>query len=144
MRRWVWLGMFIIATAAGCGNPLRVVSPAPPTAAPTPSPSPLRPPPHVAGVPEDVPLMPGAYDVQVQKAGTLVVYRVKVLLGEVLDYYQEVLPRYGWQQTAAKDTVVGYVAKLARAKPTGDRVVLSLRYDVRGHFVTVAISVARP
>ncbi len=142
MRWWVWLGMLAMAATAGCGKPPATASPAPVAA--TPTPSPLPPPPHLEGVPEDVPLMPGAYDVQVQKAGTLVVYRVKALLGEVLDYYQEVLPHYGWQQTAAQDTVVGYVAKLARAKPEGDRVVLSLRYDVRGHFVTVAISVARP
>ena len=140
MRWWAWLGLLAMAVAAGCRKP---PTPAPPTrlvATPTASLLPSSPP----GVPEDVPLMPGAYDVQVQKAGTLVVYRVKALLGEVLDYYQEVLPRYGWQQTTAEDTVVGYAAKLARSKPAGDRVVLSLRYDVRGHFVTVAISVARP
>ncbi len=142
MRWWVWLGMLALAAASGCGKPPVTASPMLATATPTFSLASSLPAP--AGVPDDVPLMPGAYDVQVQKAGTLVVYRVKALLGEVLDYYQEVLPRYGWQQTAAQDTVVGYVAKLARAKPAGDRVVLSLRYDVRGHFVTVAISVARP
>ncbi len=143
MRWWAWLGVLAMAAAAGCGRPSVPVSPTAAAAA-SPTPSPLPPPPQVAGVPRDVPLMPGAYDVQVQKAGTLVVYRVKALLGEVLKYYQETLPHYGWQQTAAQDTVVGYAAKMARAKPGGDRVVLSLRYDVHGHFVTVAVSIARP
>ncbi len=132
--------MFLLALLAGCGKPA-TAAPAPlgmPTPAYTPTPL------VVAGMPADVPLMPRAYDVQILRADVLVVYRVQAPLQEVLAYYRETLPQYGWRQEGAEITAMGNVANIALNKPNGARVLLSLRYDAAGKFVTVAISVARP
>ncbi len=143
--RWLGLWLVVLAGMTGCDGGLLKARPTPtPTIATSPTPLPTPTPLHVAGMPEDVPLPPGAYDVQVQRAGYLVIFRVKAPLGKVLAFYQQMLPRYGWQGDPVDDRVVGYVATLVRAKPAGERLMLNLHYDVRGGFVVVAVSVARP
>ncbi len=144
MRRfWRWVLIMTLAActattgAQGTRGAPTPVTPSPGVATPSPVP------PVVAGVPEDVPLMPGAYDVQVLRANHLVVYRVRAPLGQVLRFYQSALAKRGWQQPAMSDPVVGYVATLLRFKPSGDKLVLNLRYDVRGGYVVVSISVTR-
>jgi len=146
MRRWVVVVLGISALGIGlltaCTFPIAGKTPTPthtliPTAAPTLTPTP------VPGVPEDVPLMPGAYSVQVMRPNLLVVYRVNKPLEEVLAFYQSVLQRYGWHQLSLGDTVVGSAATLMRFKTNGDRLVLSLRYKPAERATIVAISIKR-
>ncbi|NPA92371.1 MAG: hypothetical protein GXO56_01650 [Chloroflexi bacterium] len=145
MRQWLWrvLAVTVLAACAIPSGGSLLPAGATPSLTPTPSAVPTPTAPVVAGVPEDVPLMPGAYDIQVLRANHLVVYRVRAPLGTVLRFYQSALAQEGWQQPAMSDPVVGYVATLLRFKPPGDKLVLNLRYEVKGGYVVVSISVTR-
>lgn len=146
MRRWVVVVLGVSALGIGlltaCSLPVsgRVLTPTQtliPSVTPTPTPT------LVPGVPEDVPLMPGAYSVQVMRPNRLVVYRLNRRLADVIAFYQRVLQRYGWQQPSPGDAVVGAAATLMRFKVGGDRLVLSLRYKPEERATIVAISVKR-
>ncbi len=146
MRQWLWrvlAATVLAACAMPSGGALFSAAGGTPPLAPTPSVVLTPTAPVVAGVPEDVPLMPGAYDIQVLRANRLVVYRVHAPLGTVLRFYQSALTQEGWQQPAMSDPVVGYVATLLRFKPPENKLVLNLRYEIKEGDVVVSISVTR-
>jgi hypothetical protein len=94
------------------------------------------------GVPEDVPVMPDAYDLQIPNEFTIY-YKVALPLQDVVTFYNEELPNYGWQQPKHPDSAVGAMAQMARSKENGDRITFSIQYNPVGEFTVVQISLTR-
>src|SRR4030065_1667461 len=70
-------------------------------------------------VPEDVPIMPDAYELQIANALNLT-YKVAVKIEDVVAFYQEEFPNYGWDKKNNPDSVVASMAPIARGKEKGD------------------------
>jgi hypothetical protein len=94
------------------------------------------------GVPEDVPVMPDAYDLKIPNEVT-VYYKVDKPLQDVVTFYNEELPNYGWEQPKNPDSAVGAMAQMARSKSDGDRITFSIQYNPVGEFTIVQISLTR-
>jgi len=95
-----------------------------------------------AGVPEDVPVMPDAYDLQVPNQLNLT-YKVDLQIKDVVAFYQQELPTAGWDQPGNPDSVVGSMAQMARSKANGDRITFSIQYNPIGEFTIVQIFITR-
>ncbi len=95
-----------------------------------------------ATVPEDVPIMPDAYDVQVPNQLN-VSYKAPAQIKDVVAFYQTALPTAGWDQTNNPDSVVGNMAQMSRSKANGDRITFSLQYNPVGEFTIVIIWITR-
>lgn len=96
-----------------------------------------------SGVPADVPIMEGAYNLQIARGGNNIVYQVDASVDEVVTFYQEELPKYGWQPTRNPDTSVGSMALILRENEAGDRINLNMQYNPLGEFVRLTITIAR-
>jgi hypothetical protein len=103
------------------------------------SPAPTKAP---LGVPEDVPVMPDAYELQIPNEVT-VYYKVDLPLKDVVTFYNEELPNYGWEQPKIPDSALGAMAQMARSKSDGDRITLSIQNNPVGEFTIVQISLTR-
>jgi hypothetical protein len=95
-----------------------------------------------SGVPEDVPIMPDAYDLQIPNQLNLT-YKVDLQIKDVVAFYQQELPTDGWDQPANPDSVVGSMAQMARSKANGDRITFSIQYNPVGEFTIVQIYITR-
>lgn len=93
-------------------------------------------------VPADVPVMPNATDLVVPTEFN-VTYEVNVPIKDVVDFYQQELPKAGWDQPANPDSVVGAMAQMARTKANGDRITFSIQYNPVGEFTIVQIYLTR-
>jgi hypothetical protein len=93
-------------------------------------------------VPADVPIMDGAYDMQVPNELNIT-YKVKVQIKDVVAFYVAALPESGWDQMNNPDSVVGSMAQMARSKTNGDRITFSLQYNPVGEFSIVQIFLTR-
>jgi len=94
------------------------------------------------GVPEDVPIMPDAYELKVPNEFTIY-YKVNIPLQDVVTFYNEELPNYGWDEPKYPDSAVGAMAQMARSKPDKDRITFSIQYNPVGEFTVVQISLTR-
>ena len=95
-----------------------------------------------SGVPEDIPIAPDAYDIQVPNQQN-VSYKVDQTIADVVAFYQQELENYGWSASKNPDTVVGNMAQFARTNEAGDRLIFSLQYNPIGEFTIVQISITR-
>ncbi len=150
----LWFSFFLIILAlllSACGL----------KATPTPKPTPVVPassggesntngeteaaPPTESGpqVPEDVPVIPGAYKLQVLRHGTQVIYQVDGAIDEVLSFYQQELDKLGWQMAGPPDSAVGSIATMLRQNEAGDKLSINMQYNPLGNFVTINIAVVR-
>lgn len=96
-----------------------------------------------SGVPADVPIMEGAYNLQVARGGNNIDYQVDASIEEVVGFYQEELPKYGWLPTRNPDTSVGSMALILRENEAGDRINLNMQFNPLGEFVRLTITIAR-
>jgi len=94
------------------------------------------------GVPEDVPIMPDAYDLDVPNQLNIL-YKVDKPIKDVVDFYQQELPNNGWDQPRNPDSVVGSMAQMARTKASGDRITFSIQFNPVGEFTIVQIYITR-
>jgi len=94
------------------------------------------------GVPEDVPILPDAYDLKVPNEFTIY-YKVDLPLQDVVTFYNEELPNYGWDEPKYPDSAVGAMAQMARSKPDKDRITFSIQFNPVGEFTVVQISLTR-
>jgi len=94
------------------------------------------------GVPEDVPIMPDGYELKVPNEFTIY-YKVNLPIQDVVTFYNEELPNYGWDEPKHPDSAVGSMAQMARSKPDKDRITFSLQYNPVGEFTVVQISLTR-
>lgn len=95
-----------------------------------------------SGVPEDVPIMPDAYDLSVPNQLN-VSYKVKVDIPAIVEFYQQEFTKYGWDVTNNPDSVVGSMAQLSRSNAAGDRLIFSIQYNSIGEFSVVQIYITR-
>ena len=94
-------------------------------------------------VPDDVPMIPGAYNLDVFSGGTQINFRVDGSVEAVMEYYAIELEAEGWMPTRAPDSAIGVIGSMSRQNEAGDLVSLNLSYNSNGDFVTVAIAVSR-
>jgi predicted small lipoprotein YifL len=94
------------------------------------------------GVPEDVPIMPDAFEIQVANAKNLT-YKVNAKIEDVVAFYQGEFPKFGWDVINNPDSVVGSMAQIARSNAAGDRLVFSIQYNPVGEFTVVQIFITR-
>jgi hypothetical protein len=95
------------------------------------------------GVPEDVPIMEGNYELQVTPDGGNLSYKIDAEHEDVVAFYQAELEKLGWEMTRSPDNVVGAMATMGRTNENGDRVTLNLQYNPVGKFTVVRIVVLR-
>lgn len=94
-------------------------------------------------VPEDVPIMPGAYKLQVLRHGTQIVYQVDGSIDDVLSFYQTELEKLGWQMAGPPDSAVGSIATMLRQNEAGDKLSINMQHNPLGNFVSINIAVVR-
>jgi hypothetical protein len=82
-------------------------------------------PPGPPGVPEDVPIMEGYTNLQVTSGGNNINYQVDGEIDDVVSYYQEQLPNYGWESVGNPDTQAGKIASMLRKNEAEDRILLA-------------------
>ena len=96
-----------------------------------------------AEVPDDIPIMPGAYRLQVARSGSQITYQVDGDIPPVVEFYQQQLETLGWQMTRSPDSVVGAIAAMARTNEAGDSLTINMQYNPNGDFVVIAIAILR-
>jgi len=94
------------------------------------------------GAPEDVPVMPDAYELEVPNQLNLN-YKVDLPIKDVVAFYEQELPNNGWDQINNPDTTLGSMAQMTRSKANGDRITFSLQYNPVGEFTIVQIYITR-
>ena len=95
------------------------------------------------GVPNDIPVMEGAYKLQVARAGAYVIYQVDGAIEDVVTFYQQDLTNFGWQKVSSPDTALGAMATLLRENDAGDRLSISMQKNDLGGFVSITVAVQR-
>jgi hypothetical protein len=93
-------------------------------------------------IPSDVPIMTGAYDIEVP-TNLNITYKVDAPIKDVVSFYEDSLPGAGWDQMSNPDSVVGSMAQMSRSKTNGDRITFSLQYNPVGSFTVVQIYLNR-
>ena len=135
--------------AAACSKPPEATEAAPTSAAPMTTQEggattePAAPPTSSpSGVPEDVPIMSEAYDLQIPNQLNIN-YKVNLPIKDVVTFYEEIFEDYGWDIMNNPDSVVGSMAQMSRANAKGDRLIFSLQFNPVGEFTIVQIFITR-
>jgi hypothetical protein len=92
---------------------------------------------------DDVPIMEGATQVQISRAGNNINYHVDGTIDDVITFYQEELPNYGWEMAGPPDNAVANIATMLRENTAGDRLALNMQFNELGGFVILTINVSR-
>ena len=92
---------------------------------------------------DDVPIMEGATRVQISRAGNNINYHVDGTIDDVITFYQEELPNYGWEMAGPPDNAVANIATMLRENTAGDRLALNMQFNELGGFVILTINVSR-
>lgn len=95
------------------------------------------------GVPVDVPMPEGAYDLRVEANNTRITFKVDGALQDVVTYFQEQLPTLGWTETLGADSAVGSMGTIGRKNGTEDKLSINMSFNPNGNFVTVTMDVIR-
>lgn len=93
--------------------------------------------------PEDFPIMEGYYKLQVMRNGAVVNYQVDGAIADVVAFYTEQLPNYGWEEAGPPDTAVGSIATMLRRNEAGDQLSISMQENKLGGFIRVTLTVNR-
>jgi hypothetical protein len=94
-----------------------------------------------SGIREDIPIMEGAKNVQASRGGQTVVYVADGDIDTVVNFYEEELPKYGWEMAGPPDTSVTSIATMLRENQAGERMTINMAGNKLGGFVKVTISV---
>jgi hypothetical protein len=95
------------------------------------------------GIAEDIPVMEGAYRLQVMRGGSSIMYQVDAEIEEVVTFYQEQLPLKGWEMAGPPDSALPSIASMLRQNAAKDRLTINMQYNPNAGFVTLTIQVAR-
>jgi hypothetical protein len=74
-------------------------------------------------IPEDIPVMDGAFDLKVSSSGNSVTYRVQALFEDVIRFYQEQTIAMGWGQLGG-ELIMGDSITMQRMKPDKNMSIL--------------------
>lgn len=94
-------------------------------------------------VPEDIPIMDGATNLQVARDGTNIQFQIDGAIVDVVAFYQEVLPDFGWEIAGPPDNVIGLIATMLRENEVSDRLAINMQANELGGFVLLTITVNR-
>ena len=94
-------------------------------------------------VPDDVPIMPGAYNLDVIREGTQVNYTVDGEIDAVMVFYEEELATLGWTETRAPDSAVGAIGSMTRENEAGDKISLNMSFNPISGATPIAIAISR-
>jgi hypothetical protein len=92
---------------------------------------------------DDVPVMEGGTQVQRSRSGDNINYQVDGTIEEVVTFYQEELPNYGWEMAGPPDNAVANIATMLRENSDGDRLAINMQYNDLGGFVILTITISR-
>lgn len=95
------------------------------------------------GAAPDLPIMEGAYKLQILRGGNSVIYQVDAGIQDVVSFYQETLPQYGWEMAGPPDSAVGSIATMLRKNQAGDNLTVNMQENKLGGFVQVTIQITR-
>jgi hypothetical protein len=95
------------------------------------------------GVPEDIPIMDGAYELQAGRTGKNVVYQIDAPIEDVLAFYIAALPDLGWEMAGPPDNAVGSIGTMLRENAVGDRLAVNMQGNEVGGFVRLNITISR-
>jgi len=105
-----------------------------------------EPPPVVevtGGVPDDVPVMDGAYQLQAGRTGKNVSYQVDASVEDVVAFYQDELPKFEWEMAGPPDNAIGSMGTMLRENTAGDRLTINMQANELGGFVKLTITISR-
>jgi hypothetical protein len=74
-------------------------------------------------VPEDIPVMEGAFDLRVSSSGNSVTYRVQGIFEDVIKFYQEQTLALGWAQLGG-EVIMSDSITMQRTKPDNNMSIL--------------------
>lgn len=94
-------------------------------------------------VPEDIPIMDGANNLQVARDGTNIQFQIDGAIEDVVAFYQEALPDFGWEIAGPPDNVIGVIATMLRENEVNDRLAINMQANELGGFVLLTITVNR-
>lgn len=94
-------------------------------------------------VPEDVPVMPGAYNLDVVRESTQINFTIDADLQTVIDWYAVELEANGWLATRSPDSAIGAMGSMTRENAAGDKISLNLSFNQVSNATTVAIAISR-
>jgi hypothetical protein len=97
----------------------------------------------VEGAREDIPIMEAARSLQILREGGTITYEVDADIETVVGFYQEELPKYGWELAGPQDSALASIAAMLRENQDGDRMTINMQANQLGGFVKVNISVVR-
>jgi hypothetical protein len=95
------------------------------------------------GAASDLPIMENAYKLQVLRGGNSVTYQVDGSIQDVVNFYQEALPQYGWEMAGPPDSAVGSIATMLRKNQAGDSMSINMQENKLGGFVSITIQIIR-
>jgi hypothetical protein len=96
-----------------------------------------------SGIAGDIPIPEDAYQVQVARRGTTVLFQIDGEIDDVVGFFQENLPNNGWNLAGPPDTSMGSIATLLRKNEAGDQLSINMQGNQLGGFVRVTIVVQR-
>jgi hypothetical protein len=94
-------------------------------------------------VPDDVPVMPGAYNLDVIREGSQINFYVDAEMEEVMAYYATELAALGWEETRTPDSAIGSIGSMVRQNAAEDALSISMSYNANGGFTVIQIAVSR-
>ena len=104
-----------------------------------------EPPPDVAvtgGIPDNVPVMDGVYQLQAGRTGKNVIYQIDASVEEVVAFYQEELPKFEWELAGLPDIAIGSIGTMLRENAAGDRLAINMQANELGGFVRLIITIS--
>ena len=96
-----------------------------------------------AGLAEDIPIPDEAYKLQIMRKGSSATFQVDSTIEEVVSWYQEELPKVGWDFAGPPDSDVGAIATMLRENEGGDRLTINMQANELAGFVSVTVLVIR-
>ena len=96
-----------------------------------------------SGTAADVPIPEDAYKFQSMRGGSSATYQVDMDIDELVSWYQEELPKFGWELAGPPDSAVGAMGTMLRENEAGDRLTINMQANVNAGFVSVIIQVIR-
>jgi hypothetical protein len=95
------------------------------------------------GVPDDIPIMEESYDLQASSTGNNVSYQVDATVEDVVLYYQEELPAFGWEMAGPPDNAIGTIGTMLRENAAGDSLAINMQFNQVGGFVRLNMRINR-
>lgn len=95
------------------------------------------------GVPDDIPIMEGAYELQSARSANNVTYQVDATVEDVVLFYQEELPKFGWELAGPPDNAIGTIGTMLRENAAGDQLAINMQFNQVGGFVRLNMRINR-